>query len=1139
MPILTQDIKLLKSAVMADTTDGGGQMTGVEVIDGQSNNLFPDTSAMDRAFGRVNMRKVFGVAHTTDTDTLLGSHAVITDAPDDPLVHCTLIKTAGWSDDRNAAKEAIEKYLVKGPKAQARIYDTHYAGGLQLRLFTFVGAPFPVGGDAIVLVNPNGSSQYVRVLKVSVSTQQVAVVENGNTLVLPTQVAVCDLGQALAMDVLGPPALRIGINESLYASLYTTSIATGAKFYGVKPLGVAGEPGDLTVTTDGGIYTPVVPAATIESPIIDQYPLNSRASVVATALTPTTLPATAGVTVGPNTTLKLPTAIEPKSLSLVHGATVFTDNAGLVYQGTTAVGTVDYATGVLTFDTGAPSYGSATVTPTYRPASAVGASSHSAGFVITLANQGLSFTNDFDPPPAMGSFTLSYMAQGRWYDLTDNLNGKLSGSDSGYGVGTINYSTGSMAVTLGAIPDVGSPLIASWGDSASAKAADTTLPVKASLVVNLASNTQLNGITVTWSRGASNYSAATNTNGVLSGDATGSLVNGELSIAPTVFPDGDVVVTTDLIATTQSAITVNGGGNYTLTGTLPVVPGTFRAAVIVTYPADWFRGWDDNFDYNKVTGLWDSGGIVYAGNVPVGTINYATGAVFIAASYQANYRRYVYGVAPGTTWSGSSYYVAYADGTFTLNQPITGVSYSAGTPSELVQTITPTTWRLKVDTVNADLLTTGLSFTLGGQFYSAKAGVLSAGWNAATGLAGVAVAGNVSSDGVVNITSLPTNGSNAVSWINAAVDVSASLVSGGVFRTSSAPLKTGVFQLQAGDNSGGGNDGGVLSGDFTGTVDYTRGVVIWSGASIAPMDLSYNAVFLQYLPLDASLLGIETARLPLDGKVPIYRSGDLVVVHNTLTTALPNPLTKGTVYDLGRVRLASVRVKDALGAVVPDTLYTALLDPGTLTVPVGSDITPYTQPMTVEHRIEDMLLCSVADISGKLTFTRSLTHDFPADTSFVSSAMPFGDLFARVYALFEQGTWTATWQDTLIGNTIIAQFNAAQYPLVVTNAGAIKERWLILFTNTTSFRVIGESVGEIGTGNTASVCAPNNPATGVPYFSIPALGWGSGWGAGNCLRFNTDACGTPFWAVRTVLQGPASMDSDQFTLAFRGDVDRA
>ena len=74
MPIQSADIKLLKSERMTDTTDGGGAMTGTEVVDGQSNNLFPDTSQLDRALGRINFRKVFGVAHTDTTETLLGAH---------------------------------------------------------------------------------------------------------------------------------------------------------------------------------------------------------------------------------------------------------------------------------------------------------------------------------------------------------------------------------------------------------------------------------------------------------------------------------------------------------------------------------------------------------------------------------------------------------------------------------------------------------------------------------------------------------------------------------------------------------------------------------------------------------------------------------------------------------------------------------------------------------------------------------------------------------------------------------------------------------------------------------------------------------------------------------------------------------
>ena len=83
----------------------------------------------------------------------------------------------------------------------------------------------------------------------------------------------------------------------------------------------------------------------------------------------------------------------------------------------------------------------------------------------------------------------------------------------------------------------------------------------------------------------------------------------------------------------------------------------------------------------------------------------------------------------------------------------------------------------------------------------------------------------------------------------------------------------------------------------------------------------------------------------------------------------------------------------------------------------------------------------------------------------------------------------------------------------------------------------GKDVGVIATGTTSTNCAPNNPNTGTPYFSIPALGWGSGWSTGNVLRFNTVGAEFPVWVVRTVQQGPETVPDDSFTILIRGDVD--
>lgn len=209
------------------------------------------------------------------------------------------------------------------------------------------------------------------------------------------------------------------------------------------------------------------------------------------------------------------------------------------------------------------------------------------------------------------------------------------------------------------------------------------------------------------------------------------------------------------------------------------------------------------------------------------------------------------------------------------------------------------------------------------------------------------------------------------------------------------------------------------------------------------------------------------------------------------------------------------------------------MDAGTVTF---FGVSGYAQPVTIEHRVEDMVMVRDVQISGDITFTRPLTHDYPAGQSYVSSALVAGDLFARTSKPFDQFTWDGTYKDALVGNAATATFNAAQFPIVVTNRGAITERWVVRFTNSTAFEVIGENVGVIATGNVAADCAPVNPATGAAYFTLPALGWGAGWAAGNVLRMNTVGAEMPVWVVRTVQQGPETVQDDRFSLLIRGDV---
>lgn len=1170
MPIQSGDIKLLKSAVMADTADGGGAMTGVAVVDGQSNNIFPDTSAMNRALGNVALRKLFGVAHTSDTDTLMGTHVIVTDAPDDPLVHCALFKTSGWADQRSTAQSAIERYLARGPVMSVNIYDTHYTGSRQLNVITFTNARLPEVGDAIIIVNPAPSTleQYVRITKKTVRTESIDIEENGTVTTATATIATLELAQTLQFDVPGPPAKRTHSNIAAYARLYSTTVAAGALFYGIKPLKLAASTGALSATVNGGIFTNLVPAASVETPLLDQHPyLAPSIGTVTTATGFLALPPVS-VNMVPGTVLTLPSPIQPGTLTLAFAAATLTDDGqGALRSGTTTVGTVDYLAGTATLGTSAPAWGVQSVQSTYKAASKGLAATTSASIKVTLANQGLSWVTVLTPKPLAGSVMVSYMAQGRWYDLTDNGTGKLSGAAPEYGIGTINYTTGSLSLTLGALPDVDSQLLFQWGQNAVATPYSGVAPTKLARRITTP-DALAQGVYVRWTSNGAAKTAVSLADGTFSGDATGTVANGVANWAPNVLPDAGTAITVDYIPAASTVTTWHfvsapaGSVRIQYEGALPVSPGTVRAQISTT---GWWPVSDAVWAEGHIVRVYEqpanldlhdfNGQMVTANGVPVGTINYATGVVSLggaAYNYPVQCERLA---SPGSLFAGLIGVTSFVNAPVTLAGGTAVTSMTFGAAPAVATTLTLNAddgWDMQLalewygDTIN----TGAIAFTVGtasGAAYNvhtlvARDGILYRAWNPATGTG--TACGTVSSAGALHINALPTppgGFTNVLAFTNLAQDRGAPTMMEGVFRTATAPLKSGGLTLGTADVGviGTVDDAGVIAGDFTGTVDFVRGIVKWGRVGgITVADLTYNAVFLQFLPLDATLLGLNTSRLPLDGKVPIYRAGDLCVVHNTQSQTLANPAPRDAAISLGRERIAVVRVRDALDVVVPDTLYSVDLNAGLLTIPAASNLTPYTQPLTVENRVEDLVVCSAADVSGKLSFTRSLTHDYTLGNSYVSSALPFGDLFARAHTVFDQTTWTGVWSDTLIGSSPLASFNTTDHPLVVTNRGAITERWVLIFSSSTTFVVVGESVGQIAVGTVNTDCAPVNAATSAPYFSVPAAGWGSGWSAGNVLRFNTAACGTPFWVARTVLQGPASLDNDQFSIALRGDVDR-
>lgn len=304
--------------------------------------------------------------------------------------------------------------------------------------------------------------------------------------------------------------------------------------------------------------------------------------------------------------------------------------------------------------------------------------------------------------------------------------------------------------------------------------------------------------------------------------------------------------------------------------------------------------------------------------------------------------------------------------------------------------------------------------------------------------------------------------------------------------------------------------------------------------------LAVASTWARYIPVPSGgsyptvapeILGVDPAPyVHTVGRVQTFRGNDAMVIHHTQDMS-PQTVSNAQTVNTGRTGLAKVRVYGNDGAEIAAG-FTVDLAAGTVTF---DDVSGYSQPVTVRHRIENMRL--VLEASEKqLKLARALDRTFPAGSK-VSSVLMLGDLQARVHPGWQQQTWTGVFSNAPIGAGISADYNEAFYPIAVTNAGAITERWAIVFTTSTNFRVIGEQVGEILQGNTASACAPLNPATLEPFFSIPAAGWGGGWAAGNVYRFNTTGANAPVWLIRSIAPSAPYGLQDSMSLAIRGNVD--
>ncbi|MGN6518771.1 MAG: hypothetical protein ACTHK2_05020 [Dokdonella sp.] len=528
MSITATDLKFRQSARMTDFDDGGGRMSAVEVVDGQTNNVFSDLSDADGIIGNVSLRLIYLQIDTANTDPLLKPFVFLTDLPQNDNVTVLLIGYNAPGSSRADARNYYESYRVVGVKSPYTLYGDHFAGSQMVQVYCRGEIPSPDIGDVLCLsveaVGFPAAQQFVAVRKIESRTTQTFTDGSGD---FQRDVIIMSITTPLVQTFEGKqdPERYAKPAEPSPTLVRFTQVSDSAQYYGFKACTVAPQTGD-TVIQIGSPYIPAVPATQAETPMVDQLAgLGTLAYVPSGAANSLTYSATMSGAAGVEVTRYFGTSYAPGSLSITVGSVALRDDG---HGNVVAVnpldtgwsGTADYAVG--SFGIARDVGFSGSVSATATPAGAVVAQSYTRAQTITAATRNISYVFQLDGQPAPGTVTVDYLALGKWHRLSDTGRGQVVGN-AGEGSGSITYATGSLALTLGALPDVDSAIIVSWGIAIRGRnsSGEITVPNPSVRLVMGHAGIDPGTWSLAWTSGGVSKSASANSAGTISGDATG------------------------------------------------------------------------------------------------------------------------------------------------------------------------------------------------------------------------------------------------------------------------------------------------------------------------------------------------------------------------------------------------------------------------------------------------------------------------------------------------------------------------------------------------------------------------------------------------------------------------------------------
>lgn len=1158
----------LTSTVMDDSPNGGGLPSNVFVVSGASNLVFDDVTSLQKASGGVSLRSIWATVNTETSEKLTASYIAITKPPSNPNVSLFAFEVDKNVSYRSDAENKITAYLSPGIKMAGHLLEKHLAGQQTIQISLNKKDTLPKVGDSIVLIQNEGQSdefkQFLHVSDVTSKTRQFEISAN-NTV--ERIIATLEISQALDYEFNGITVAEFygNANTSRRCIVRETNVASANKIYSGSKLATAIVANTTNQLQVESIFTQVVPSASSPEPLSNMTPALQQKNLILAGgdvLIDKTIPVVAGQT------WFIGSGIYPSSLELtINGVKYKDEKYTLINANNEQIANVDNGTGSITWLSNV-NLGNVRIIGKYKPAGKITEFGDTHPIQVPKTGATKVFTTRLKRVPSRLSVTVSYQYNGNIYILKDDGNGNLYSPTSNGGTGRVEYDARDIQITTSVIPDAESIIIITFATETDVFQYNGNTIDPASILIPIPDKSIINN---TLSINIGNQRITGTSAGGLTGDGTGFVINGFISVAPNTLPAkstiANVTYQTGNVVTHMGRVSANAYQD-TISGTGPIKPQTVNITTLLdgnikihvrdNGSGDLYIVYQDPIvGYDYVFNLFGS---------KIGTIDYTNRQITM------NWHIYRTYTVDGVTKTDRFYFLDGADVEVNYMDSLTARNVS------LAHTIESLSLRMPNNTGGSKIIDGSVEFHLNHLKYRDSGGILKHTYQDDGTSQQAGIINYVG--GIATVTDWST-GANSVTVNRITTKENQPPITEITFRTPLSPILQGQMFLEAYtednqrleltvDNNSKFSGSNLAHGKFY----YNDGVAVlkfyeklqdnattqaepWYSSSLVyseggvnyvnkpiyvkPESVVYTATATKFTPLDKSVIGVDPARLPLDGRIPFIQRGDYTLITEDLTYPLASPAPNKS-YDTGIVRQTDITIMDGSGKELALTDINANLDAGTFELTNSFLTSNYTLPLTATIRISDLGVATNVDISGRITINQNISHNYTAN-AFVSSVLVNNGnqgLQVKAYNFFTQKSWDNVFADTPRNTRANIQYNDSAFPPIVSNRSTPTDRLAFVFKSATTVDVIAEELGTLATNvSITQDVVVMNPVTGHPMIKLFAQGWSGGGEINNVLRLNLQSVNKQIW-LGSAIQPHNGNNSDvyDYQIEHLADTDR-